>query len=137
MQLTMLCKDDKSGVKGCPAIYLADTGELVIQGPQVEPAAAGRLEGLLSGEAAVRIAAKVVLAAAEHYRAVGDDGGTSGQASLTGCPADSGELVVRGSRLDSVDLGKLENLLPGETAVCVAPEVVLAAAKRCRASVRA
>lgn len=55
-----------------------------------------------------------------------------------GCPvgrlADTGELVVQGARPAGSDLGEPENLLPGETAVRIAPETVLRATERHRGS---
>jgi hypothetical protein len=53
-----------------------------------------------------------------------------------GCPSvylsDTGELVVQGPVLDEGDLAKLQNPLPGETAVRISPEVILAAVERFR-----
>lgn len=54
-----------------------------------------------------------------------------------GCPTvylgESGELVVQGQLVDADTFGELENVLPGETAVRIAPEVVLGAIERYRA----
>ncbi|AKJ10422.1 hypothetical protein ABB07_10440 [Streptomyces incarnatus] len=48
-----------------------------------------------------------------------------------GCPTvylgESGELVVQGYTVDSVTFGELENVLPGEGAVRIAPEIVAGA----------
>lgn len=53
-----------------------------------------------------------------------------------GCPSvyltDDGEFVVQGVQLDAEGLGSLENPLPGETAVRIAPEVILGAVERYR-----
>jgi len=53
-----------------------------------------------------------------------------------GCPSvyinDTGEFVVQGAGLDDADFAKLHNPLPGETAVRISPEVVLAAVERFR-----
>lgn len=68
MKLTMLAKDDKSGNRGCLAVYLADTGELVVQGARLADSDLGELENLLPGETAVRIAPETVLRAVERYR---------------------------------------------------------------------
>lgn len=32
MRLEMLFKDDRSGANGCPAVYLAKDGQVVVQG---------------------------------------------------------------------------------------------------------
>ena len=48
-----------------------------------------------------------------------------------GCPSvylsDAGDFVVQGAGLDGADFAKLANTLPGETAVRISPEIVLAA----------
>jgi hypothetical protein len=48
-----------------------------------------------------------------------------------GCPSvylsDTGEFVVQGAGLDDADFAKLVDPLPGETAVRISPEIVLAA----------
>ncbi|MFW6640959.1 hypothetical protein ACOALZ_13085 [Nocardiopsis algeriensis] len=48
-----------------------------------------------------------------------------------GCPSvylsDTGEFVVQGPGLSPDELAKLENPLPGETAVRISPEIVSAA----------
>ncbi len=57
--------------------------------------------------------------------------GTSGK---SGCPtiylADNGEAVVQGQLVDDDTMANLENLLPGETAVRIAADVVEAAAAK-------
>lgn len=63
MELKMLAKDSGSGGNGCPSVYLADTGELVIQGNTLDDATFGKLANVLEGESAVRIAPEVVQAA--------------------------------------------------------------------------
>lgn len=68
MRLTMLAKDDKSQVKGCPSVYMADTGELVVQGMQLDAADMRQLQNPLPGETAVRIAPEVVFKAVEVYK---------------------------------------------------------------------
>lgn len=54
-----------------------------------------------------------------------------------GCPTvylgEDGDLVVQGWSLDGDTAAELENVLPGEGAVRIAPEVVLAAIERYRA----
>lgn len=53
-----------------------------------------------------------------------------------GCPSvyvtDAGEFVVQGAGLDEADFAKLANPLPGETAVRISPEIVLAAIEQYR-----
>ncbi|TDQ49271.1 hypothetical protein [Actinorugispora endophytica] len=67
MRLTLLAKDDKSGEKGCPSVYLADTGELVVQGVELAAPDLAELQNPLPGETAVRIAPEVALRAVELY----------------------------------------------------------------------
>ena len=70
MKLTMLCKDEASGFKGCPSVCLdEDNGELVVVGRQADSETFEGLENVLSGENAVRIRPEVVLRAAEIYSA--------------------------------------------------------------------
>jgi hypothetical protein len=51
-----------------------------------------------------------------------------------GCPSvyltDSGEFVVQGPALDGAASAELENVLPGETAVRISPEVIMGAIER-------
>lgn len=68
MELELLAKDDKSGGKGCPSVYVSDTGEFVVQGDVLNDADLAKLENPLPGETAVRISPEVVLAAVELYR---------------------------------------------------------------------
>lgn len=67
MELEMLATDDKSGGKGCPSVYLSDTGEFVVQGDGLDDTDFAKLANPLPGETAVRISPEVVLAAVEHY----------------------------------------------------------------------
>lgn len=62
MKLVMLCKDDKASGKdtGCPSVYLGESGELVIQGWQVDADTFAQLQNVLPGEVAVRIRTEVV-----------------------------------------------------------------------------
>ena len=69
MKLTKLFKDTNSGGQGCPTVYLADSGELVIQGHLLDTATTAELENVLPGESAVRISADIVLGAVERYAA--------------------------------------------------------------------
>ncbi|ROO51252.1 hypothetical protein EDC02_6124 [Micromonospora sp. Llam0] len=71
MKLTRLYKDPGSGGNGCPTVYLAESGELVIQGHLLDGDTLGELENVLPGEGAVRISADVVLGAIERYRESG------------------------------------------------------------------
>ncbi|WP_046471917.1 hypothetical protein [Allosalinactinospora lopnorensis] len=68
MELTLLEKDGKSNVKDCPSVYLADTGELVIQGTEVTGADASALQNPLPGETVVRISPEIILRAVEKYK---------------------------------------------------------------------
>lgn len=72
MKLTLLDKDGRSNVKDCPSVYLADTGELVIQGVEVTGDDTSVLQNPLPGETAVRISPEIVLRAVEKYKQDGD-----------------------------------------------------------------
>nr|WP_218902992.1 hypothetical protein [Streptomonospora nanhaiensis] len=67
----MLAKDADSADQGCPSVYIADTGELVVQGQELVGEDAGGLQNPLPGETAVRISPEVVLRAVEKYRSGG------------------------------------------------------------------
>ncbi|BCL16052.1 hypothetical protein [Micromonospora sagamiensis] len=71
MRLTRLYKDPGSGANGCPTVYLGESGELIVQGYQVDEDTLGKLENVLPGEGAVRISAEVLLGAVERYRESG------------------------------------------------------------------
>lgn len=68
MELELLATDDKSGGKGCPSVYISDTGEFVVQGSGLADADFAKLANPLPGETAVRISPEIVLAAVEQYR---------------------------------------------------------------------
>jgi hypothetical protein len=68
MKLTLLAKDGKSKEKACPSVYLADTGDLVVQGTQLDASEMTELQNPLPGETAVRISPEVVLQAVEQYK---------------------------------------------------------------------
>lgn len=68
MELELLATDDKSGGKGCPSVYLSDTGDFVVQGSGLDDTDFAKLSNPLPGETAVRISPEIVLAAVEHYR---------------------------------------------------------------------
>ncbi|MFJ9554523.1 hypothetical protein ACIRPH_11940 [Nocardiopsis sp. NPDC101807] len=68
MELELLAKDDKSVNKGCPSVYLSDTGDFVIQGAGLDDADFAKLVDPLPGETAVRISPEIVLAAVERFR---------------------------------------------------------------------
>ncbi|WP_017597393.1 hypothetical protein [Nocardiopsis lucentensis] len=68
MELELLAKDDKSGGKGCPSVYISDTGEFVVQSTCLNEADLAKLQNPLPGETAVRISPEIVLRAVEHYR---------------------------------------------------------------------
>jgi len=67
MKLVKLYKDAGSGGQGCPTVYVAESGELVVQGYLVDADTVAELENVLPGEVAVRIAPEVVLAAIARY----------------------------------------------------------------------
>ncbi|MBW4718835.1 hypothetical protein [Saccharothrix obliqua] len=69
MKLVKLFKDENSGGNGCPSVYVAESGEFVVQGHVLDAATSAELEDVLPGETAVRIAPEVVLGAVERYRA--------------------------------------------------------------------
>lgn len=60
MKLTLLAKDESSGMTGCPSVYLAEDGSLVVQGLTLDSATEGNLRNVLPGESAVRIAPEIV-----------------------------------------------------------------------------
>lgn len=63
MKLTLLAKAEDSGKAGCPSVYLAEDGSLVVQGNLLDSATGGNLRNVLPGEGAVRIAPEIVRAA--------------------------------------------------------------------------
>lgn len=68
MKLTKLYKDPGSGNGGCPTVYLAESGELVVQGNTLDANTFGELENVLPGENAVRIDPAIVLGAIEQLQ---------------------------------------------------------------------
>jgi hypothetical protein len=68
MELTMLYKDPSSGGGGCPSVYLAENGDFVVQGLDLDGATSNNLANVLPGEGAVRISAEIVLGAVEAYQ---------------------------------------------------------------------
>jgi len=69
MKLSMLAKDGDSQHGSCPSVYVAESGELVVQGQQVDGQTWAEITDPLPGEIAVRIAPEIVLDAADKYRA--------------------------------------------------------------------
>jgi hypothetical protein len=69
MELRMLYKSHSSGGSGCPSIYVADSGEFVIQGLVIDDETRRNLQDVLPGEDAVRISADVVIGALAKYQA--------------------------------------------------------------------
>lgn len=65
----MLYKDSNSGGQGCPSVYLADSGEMVVQGVQLDADAMGELANLLPGETAIRIDPEIIMGAVRRYQA--------------------------------------------------------------------
>lgn len=74
MRLEMLYKDQGSGGNGCPAIYLAENGRIVVQGPAVDQDTFAGLDNVLPGEIALEIAPDVLLGAVDRLRSRGGDG---------------------------------------------------------------
>ncbi|MFE1400079.1 MULTISPECIES: hypothetical protein [Nocardiopsis] len=68
MELELLAKDDKSADRGCPSVYISDTGDFVVQGAGLDDADFAKLANPLPGETAVRISPEIVLAAVERYQ---------------------------------------------------------------------
>lgn len=60
MKLTLLAKDTGSGLDGCPSVYAAEDGSLVVQGDLLDSATEGNLLHVLPGEGAVRIRPEIV-----------------------------------------------------------------------------
>lgn len=63
MELNLLAKDMSSGNDGCPSVYLAEDGSLVVQGDLLDEVTVGNLHNMLPGEGAVHIAPEIVRAA--------------------------------------------------------------------------
>lgn len=68
MKLTMLYKDQGSGSGSCPTVYLAETGEFVVQGQAVDGDTFDELANVLEGETAVRIPQDVILGAIARFQ---------------------------------------------------------------------
>ncbi|MDT0301426.1 hypothetical protein [Streptomonospora wellingtoniae] len=68
MKLTLLAKDKLSGAKGCPSVYVADTGDLVVQGVELTDSEMSAIQNPLDGEVAVRIDPEIVIEAIERFR---------------------------------------------------------------------
>ena len=64
MKLEIIYK--RSG-NGCPTIYLAEDGELVVQGELLDPETENQLSSILPGETAVKISPELLLGAAFRY----------------------------------------------------------------------
>jgi hypothetical protein len=66
MKLKLLAKDTDSGKAGCPSVYLAEDGSLVVQGHLLDSATEDNLLNVLPGEGAVRIDPNILRAALTH-----------------------------------------------------------------------
>jgi hypothetical protein len=66
MKLEILYKDPTSG-NGCPTVYLTETGDFVVQGPEVDAAIRQEMVSVVPGETAVRLPPEVILSAALRY----------------------------------------------------------------------
>lgn len=64
MKLEIIYK--RSG-NGCPTIYLAEDGDFVVQGDELDAATQGELQTVLPGETAVKISAELLLGAMLRY----------------------------------------------------------------------
>ena len=69
MKLEMLYKDAGSGGTGCPSVYVAENGDLVVQGHVLDSDTEANLANVLEGESAVSISADIVIGAIEAYKA--------------------------------------------------------------------
>lgn len=69
MKLERLPKDEDSGHGGCHTIYLDEGGWFTVQGDVLDGGTYANLENVLAGEGAVRIKPRVLLDAADSYRA--------------------------------------------------------------------
>lgn len=52
----------------CPTIYIAEDGDIVVQGLRLDEATTGELNEVLAGETAVKIPPELLLGAASEYR---------------------------------------------------------------------
>lgn len=68
MKLTMLYKDPQSGSGSCPTVYLAESGEFIVQGQTVDEDTFDELTNVLEGETAVRISQDVILEAIARFQ---------------------------------------------------------------------
>lgn len=68
MEITKLFKDPGSGNGGCPTVYIDESGAFVVQGHTLDDDTYSRLENVLPGESAVRIAPEIVLGAIAKYQ---------------------------------------------------------------------
>lgn len=60
VKLTLLAKDSSSGRDGCPSVYFAEEGSLVVQGDLLDSATQASLLHVLPGEGAVRTKPEIV-----------------------------------------------------------------------------
>lgn len=141
MKFTMLYQDPETDGRGCPSLYLEETGKLAVQGPEADIANLAVLEkSLQPSETAVRVSCEVMIRGIEQYMAntqdkppYQDSAGNSAGGKIIYL-ADTDDFIVRGQKLDAADLGKLVSVLPHETAVRVLPEVALRAVEQYQAS---
>lgn len=69
MKLTLLYTDPNSAGRDCPTVYLAENGQLVIQGDLIDGATAGELVNVRDGEGAVMISPEIIIGAMKRYTA--------------------------------------------------------------------
>jgi hypothetical protein len=72
MRIEMLYKDQNSGANGCPAVYLAENGQIVVQGPAIDQDTFSNLADVLPGEIALQIAPEVLFGAVDRLRTKGE-----------------------------------------------------------------
>ncbi len=60
MRIERLAKDPDSITRNCPSVYLAESGDLVVQGDLLDEDTTDRLEDVLAHEGAVTIKRAIV-----------------------------------------------------------------------------
>ncbi|RKN47517.1 hypothetical protein [Micromonospora endolithica] len=64
MKLRLLYSTSSSS---CPTIYIAEDGDIVVQGLRLDQETEGELNNVLAGETAVKISPQLLLGAAAEY----------------------------------------------------------------------
>lgn len=68
VQLELIAKDQNSGNLGSPAVYLAEDGQVVVQGHTLDADTHANLQNFVAGEGAVKIDRSIVEAALHLLR---------------------------------------------------------------------